>query len=195
MTSSAGNAEGKLQGNSALTQNYFELFSLHVGFDINLQQLSENFRSLQQSVHPDRYANASDQEKRLSVQRAAQINEAYQVLKSPQRRARYILELQGVVFDDQANPVMDPMFLMQQMELREALAEVKSSSDPQTALDNILASLKSAKAELLKKLAEQLNTPEQADLDKASQLMHELQFLDKLEQESELIEEELMDSL
>ncbi len=99
-----------LAGNAALTQNYFELFSLPVSFTVELQQLSANFRALQQSVHPDRYANASAQEKRLSVQRAAQINEAHQVLKSPQRRARYILELQGVVFDDQANPVMEPMF-------------------------------------------------------------------------------------
>jgi len=178
-----------------LTQNYFELFSLDVTFDIDSKNLSDNFRSLQQTVHPDRFANASDQEKRISVQRAAQINEAYQVLKSPQRRARYIIELQGIVFDDQANPVMDPMFLMQQMELREGLSEVKSNPDPEAALDKILAELKTSKKAILTKLAEQLNTPDNADLDKASQLMHELQFLDKLQHESEIIEEELMDSL
>ena len=182
-------------GSSSLTQNYFELFSLDISFDIDLKKLSENFRSLQQSVHPDRFANASDQEKRLSVQRAAQINEAYQVIKSPQRRARYIIELQGVVFDDQANPVMDPMFLMQQMELREGLSDVKSKSDPEAALDEILATLKVSKKEVLNKLAEQLNKPADADLDKASQFMHELQFLDKLQHESEILEEELMDSL
>lgn len=184
-----------LAGSAALTQNHFELFSLRLSFDIDLQKLSSNFRTLQQSVHPDRFANASAQEKRLSVQRAAQINEAHQVLKSPQRRARYILELQGVVFDDQVNPVMDPMFLIQQMELREALSDVKSKPDPESELDKILASLKMAKKDILEKLAEQLNSPETADLDKASQLMHELQFLDKLQSESEIIEEELMDSL
>ncbi len=184
-----------LAGNVALTQNHFELFSLPISFTVDLQQLSANFRALQQSVHPDRYANASAQEKRLSVQRAAQINEAHQVLKSPQRRARYIIELQGVVFDDQANPVMEPMFLMQQMELREALADVKSKADPESELDKILAALKTAKKDILDKLAEQLNTPATADLDKASLLMHELQFLDKLQSESEVIEEELMDSL
>jgi len=184
-----------LAGNAALTQNHFKLFSLPVSFDLDLQQLSANFRALQQSVHPDRFANASAQEKRLSVQRAAQINEAHQILKSPQRRARYILELQGVVFDDQSNPVMDPMFLMQQMELREALSNVKSKPDPGSELDKILASLKTAKKDILQQLAGQLNKPEMADLDKASQLMHELQFLDKLQSESEVIEEELMDSL
>jgi len=181
--------------NISLTQNYFELFSLGISFDVDLSKLSENFRQLQQAVHPDRFANSSDQEKRLSVQRAAFINEAHQTLKSPQRRARYLIELQGVVFDDQANPVMSPMFLMQQIELREALSEVKSKADPEAALDKILAELKSSRIVVLDNLAQQLNEPENADLDKASQLMHELQFLDKLQSESEIIEEELMDSL
>jgi len=184
-----------LAGSAGLTQNHFVLFSLPISFEVELQKLSANYRNLQQSVHPDRYANASDQEKRLSVQRAAQINEAHQVLKSPQRRARYILELQGVVFDDQVNPVMEPMFLMQQMELREGLSEVKSKDDPEAELEKILEALKRAKKDILNKLAEQLNTPEQADLDKSCQLMHELQFLDKLQSESDVIEEELMDSL
>jgi len=178
-----------------LTQNYFELFSLKVSFTIELAELSEKFRTLQQAVHPDRFANASEQEKRLSVQKAALINEAYQVLKTPQRRARYIIELQGVEFDDQANPVMDPLFLMQQMELRESLSEVKTKDDPEATLDKILSDLKTSRAALLKDIAEQLDNPMTADLDKASLLMHELQFLDKLQSESEAIEEELMDSL
>lgn len=191
MTSSNENAAEGV----SLTQNYFELFSLPISFDIDLQLLSEKFHELQQVIHPDRFANASDQEKRISVQKAALINEAHQTLKSAQQRARYIIELQGIVFDDQANPVMAPMFLMQQMELREALSEVKSKPDPETALDKILSDLKTSKSEVLKNLAKQLNKPKNADLEKASQLMHELQFLDKLQSESEAIEEELMDGL
>jgi len=195
MTSSSENGQKNSADNFSLKQNYFELFSLDASFDIDLKILSENFRTLQQAVHPDRFANASDQEKRMSVQRAAFINEAHQVLKSPQRRARYIIELQGVEFDDQANPIMSPMFLMQQMELREGLTEVKSQADPEAALDKILNELKLSRSEVLTGLAEQLNTPAEADLEKASQLMHELQFLDKLQSESEILEEELMDSL
>ncbi len=84
---------------------------------------------------------------------------------------------------------------MQQMELREALSNVMSKTEPDIELVKILTSLKSAKKDILNKLAEQLNTPATADLDKASQLMHELQFLDKLQLESEAIEEELMNHL
>ena len=110
-------------------QNHFELFGLPLSFEVDQQQLAERYRSLQRTVHPDRFANASDQERRLSVQRAAQINEALQTLKSPIQRARYMLELRGVEFDEQRDTAIDPLFLMEQMELREALAEIPNSAD------------------------------------------------------------------
>ena len=96
-------------------QTHFELFELPVSFDLDLQELSQRYRELQRVVHPDKYANASDRERRLSVEKAAVINEAYQVLKSPQRRARYILELQSVSFDDEKDMALDPAFLMEQI--------------------------------------------------------------------------------
>lgn len=178
-----------------LAQNYFQLFKIPISFEIDIQQLAASYREWQQSVHPDRFANASTQEKRYSMQLAAHINEAFQVLKSPQRRARYILELQGVKFDDQKNPQMDPVFLMEQMELREALSEVKQQSDPDIALQTFLATLKSKQQQLYQAMMQQLKIPEQGDLSVAQQLVHEIQFLDKLQSEAELIEEELLDSL
>ena len=106
-----------------LTQNHFELFGLPVAFDVDAQQLAERYRELQRILHPDRYANASDRERRLSIQHAAQVNEAFQTLKSSLRRARYLLQLKGVEFDDEKETHLDPAFLMEQMELREALAD------------------------------------------------------------------------
>ena len=86
----------------AQKQTHFELFDLPVSFELELQDLSQRYRELQRVVHPDNFANASDRERRLSVEKAALINEAYQVLKSPQRRAKYMLELHSVSFDDEA---------------------------------------------------------------------------------------------
>ena len=108
----------------AQTQTHFELFELPVSFDIDLQDLSQRYRKLQRVVHPDKFANASDRERRLSVDKAATVNDAYQILKSPQRRARYMLELQFVSFDDEKDMALDPAFLMEQIELREALQEL-----------------------------------------------------------------------
>ena len=125
-----------------LTQNHFELFGLPVAFDVDAQQLAERYRELQRILHPDRYANASDRERRLSIQHAAQVNEAFQKLKSSLRRARYLLQLKGVEFDDEKETHLDPAFLMEQMELREALADVRAEADPLAGLNNIMADIK-----------------------------------------------------
>ena len=80
----------------SLTQNFFELFDIPVAFQIDSGLVAERYRKLQQALHPDRFANASDSERRLSVQRTAQVNEAFQTLKSPLLRARYLLQLKGI---------------------------------------------------------------------------------------------------
>ncbi|MGD8525390.1 MAG: co-chaperone HscB [Thioalkalispiraceae bacterium] len=173
----------------ALAQNHFELFGLPVSFDIDLQQLSERFRDLQRSVHPDRYANASDRERRLAVEKAAQINEAFQTLKSPLNRARYMLQLRGVDFDNERDTHLDPMFLMEQMELREALGEVKSASDPLTALAKAMDDIRQRHKAMINELASLLEN--EASTEEGKQAVQKLQFLNKLQQEAEAIEEEL----
>lgn len=181
----------------AHTQTYFELFDLPVSFDLELQDLSQRYRELQRVVHPDKFANASDRERRLSVEKAAVINEAYQVLKSPQRRARYMLELQSVSFDDEKDMALDPAFLMEQIELREALDEVSQKDDPLSDLSNLMADIKNRISEILSEISEalaaaNLNEEEKSHL---KQLVHKMQFLNKLQEEAEYQEENLLDEI
>ena len=173
------------------TQNFFELFGLPVNFEVDTQQLSERYRDLQRAVHPDKFANASDRERRLAVEKAAQINEAFQTLKSPMNRARYMLELRGVDFNSERDTHLDPMFLMEQMELREALGEVKSASDPVTALGNSMDDIRKRHKTMIAELSELLN--DESKIDEGKQAVQKLQFLNKLQQEAEAIEEELVD--
>lgn len=181
----------------AQTQTHFELFELPVSFDLDLQDLSSRYRELQRAVHPDRFANASDRERRLSVEKAAIINDAYQILKSPQRRARYMLELQSVSFDDEKDMALDPGFLMEQIELREALAEVRETNDPHAALNAIMTDIAQRISKVLESIAEQFKTEQLDDQQKQSikQLVHKMQFLNKLQQEAEFQEENLMDDI
>ncbi len=171
-------------------RNHFALFGLPVAFEVDTARLAETYRELQRALHPDRFANASDRERRLSVQQAAQVNEAYQILRSPLRRARYLLELRGVEFDDEKQTHLDPEFLMTQMELREALAAVRNEADPFTALNRILADLDSEQQRLEAELAGQI---EAGDDEAARQLVQKLQFFERLQQEAEEIEESLLD--
>ena len=59
------------------SKSYFELFDMPVEYDVDMGKLQSRYRELQRLTHPDRFASASDQERRLSVQQAALINEAY----------------------------------------------------------------------------------------------------------------------
>ena len=175
-----------------LTQNHFELFGLPVAFDVDLQQLADRYRELQRTLHPDRYANASDRERRLSIQHAAQVNEAFQTLKSSLRRARYLLQLKGIDFDDEKETHLDPAFLMEQMELREALAEIKSKTDPLTSLMDIMADI-NARQQLMEGQLRQLFVEDNDEMrQQAKQLVHKMQFLVRLQQEAEELEEELV---
>lgn len=177
------------------TQNHFELFGLPVSYEIDLARLAEHYRELQRAVHPDKFANASDQERRLSMQRAAQVNEAFQTLKSPIRRARYMLELQGVSFDDQRETAIDPMFLMEQMELRETLAEIPRDEQGLVKLGKLQDDIRATVKQLTNELGELFNDGSEASLSRAKANMHKLQFMDKLQQETENVEEDIANAL
>ena len=176
----------------ALTQNHFELFGLPVAFDVDTHQLAERYRELQRASHPDRYANASDRERRLSVQHAAQVNEAFQTLKSSLRRARYLLQLKGIEFDDEKETHLDPAFLMEQMELREALAEVKTDTEPLISLSDIMTDINARQQAMEGQLRQLFAEDNDETHQQAKQLVQKMQFLVRLQQEAEELEEELV---
>src|SRR3990167_5428696 len=115
-------------------KNHFELFGLPVAFDIDTDELAVRYRALQRRVHPDKFANASDQDRRLSLQMTALINEGFHTLKDPVRRGLYLLSLRGIDLGDETDTTMDPAFLLEQMELREELEEVRQADNPHKLL-------------------------------------------------------------
>ncbi len=172
-------------------RNYFQLFALPVSFEINRSNLTERYRDLQRKVHPDKFANATDRERRLSVQQAALINEAFETLKSPLRRARYLLELHGLAVNDESNTVMDPAFLMQQMEWRESLEEIAAGKD----IDGLAAFIDDVSQQrkgLVNRLGAFFAEIDEDALKQAHSLTLQLQFLDKLLAEAESLEESIL---
>ncbi len=110
-------------------QNHFELFQLPVHYEVNRDALDTAYREIQSRVHPDKFVQASDAEKRVAMQWATQANEAYQTLKDPLKRATYLCQLNGVELQTESNTSMPAAFLMQQMEWREAFDEARQSND------------------------------------------------------------------
>ena len=111
------------------TDNYFDLFNLATDFDIDIKELDKQYRSLQQSSHPDRYVNESSDIQLQAVQKTANNTEAYHVLKSSVKRACHLLALHGDSFDLNSYTVKDIDLLMQQMFYREQLSDIKQSAD------------------------------------------------------------------
>ena len=104
-----------------MTQNYFELFNLPEKFQIDSVKLQENYRSIQKEIHPDRFATSTENEKVQSMIKSTQVNDAYQTLKSPTKRAKYILSLHKSV----EKITLPPDFLIQQMEWEEHLEDIE----------------------------------------------------------------------
>jgi molecular chaperone HscB len=173
-------------------KNHFELFGLPVTFDIDADDLTLRYRELQRRVHPDKFANASGQERRLSLQMTALVNEAFHTLKDPIRRGRYLLSLRGIELNDGTDTEMDPAFLMEQMELRENLDEVRQADDRHKHLAELTIRieqrLQNGIGEFRRALAE--GTPEANK--KARNAAREMQFLEKLREEIDNLEEEYL---
>ena len=159
-------------------------------YEVNQADLSRRYRELQREAHPDRFAGASERERLRAVQYSSQINEAYETLVSPTRRAAYLLKLAGIDSDMSSTTFRDPEFLMQQMQLREELSELQSASDPEAALDAFYRDLDAA-ADQQKSIFSASYLEQQFDESLASYA--KLQFLEKLRSEAELKESELLD--
>jgi molecular chaperone HscB len=167
------------------------LFGLQESYDLDLADLSSRYRDLQNAVHPDKFASASAQERRLSVQQSALINEAYQTLKNPLERATYMLKRRGVDLSADAGTSMDSEFLMQQMQLREELEQVRTNNDTAILMDvshEIERALDEYNAAISTLFA---NEDDQAP-QQVSDYVRRMQFLVKLRQEVESLEEQIL---
>ncbi|MDN3412336.1 MAG: molecular chaperone HscB [Pseudoalteromonas tetraodonis] len=172
---------------------YFELFAIPVDYNIDLAMINKHYLELQRAVHPDRHANASSRDKLIAVQSTAEINDALQTLKHPVKRAEYMLSELGVDIRAEQQTLQDPMFLMQQMELREELEELPSASDPDIAIANFESQIKQLKARYSNELAEQLASNDEQQYQHAADNIRKLKFVYKLQDELERIEDSLFD--
>lgn len=156
-------------------QNHFELFQLPEEFAIDMTALSLAYHEMQGRVHPDKFATASDAERRVAMQWATRVNEAYQTLKSPLKRATYLCEIHGIDLQVESNTAMPPDFLMQQMEWRETLDDARAEKDLD-ALEALDADLRNLRTDALVQIGLQFDMHDYAA---AAQAIRQLMFVEK----------------
>lgn len=147
---------------------------------------------LQRQVHPDKFVAGSDQEKRLSMQQTSWINEAQLTLKDPVLRASYLLQLQGQDKDQGSETTMDAAFLMQQLELRERLDNIKNEADPLATLDAMAQQIKNSMNSMM---ADFSAAYEENRFEDARECIRKLQFLKKATQQIHALSADVEDEL
>lgn len=155
--------------------NHFALLGLPVQFEIDTDTLQSNYRKIQSEVHPDKFVTASPAERLQSMQSATLANEAFQTLKHPTSRARYLLQLQGIETLEDSNTAMPADFLMMQMEWREAIEDAQLAKDI-TALEHLLSTMKNEAKAMQTVLADVIVN----DPNTAAQIVRKLSFIDKV---------------
>ncbi|PWC22724.1 co-chaperone HscB [Brenneria roseae subsp. roseae] len=170
--------------------DYFTLFGLPVRYDVDGSLLVSRFQELQRQFHPDRFANQPERERMLALQQAATINSAYQALKHPLKRAEYMLSLHGFDLSNEQHTLQDTAFLMEQLELREELDVIASRSDAEAALAEFAERLQVMLVKRSEQLRSELDHETWGD---AADTARKLRFLDKLRQQVEQLEEQLLD--
>ena len=142
--------------------------------------LEQAYQDLQALIHPDRFAHASDAERRASMQMTTRVNEAYRTLKDPVQRGRYLLELHGVDVAFETNTQMPTDFLLQQLEMREELDASVQRKDA-SFLDSLKSKLKIQKENLETSIGESVDA--RKDYARAAGLVRKLMFLQRLDEE------------
>ncbi|MGC9184420.1 MAG: Fe-S protein assembly co-chaperone HscB [Thiomonas sp.] len=164
----------------SLPESHFDLFGLPEKFALDLAQLERARLAVQTQIHPDRFAAGTDRDKRLAMQWAAQANAAYLVLKNPVQRAAYLCERRGVPVQAENNTAMPADFLMQQMQWREALEDLRDAADA-AGLQALHAQVQAQRTQRMAAITQAL------DVDNAPQIAAEqvraLLFLDRFTEE------------
>jgi molecular chaperone HscB len=117
----------------------FELFGIARQFAQDRTTLDARWKELQREAHPDKFASQGAAAQRIAMQWSVRINEAYQRLKDPLKRAAYLCELHGAPVNAHSNTAMPAPFLMQQMEWREALDEAQSADALEALMNEVQA--------------------------------------------------------
>ncbi len=156
--------------------NPFEIFSLKPQFRIDKQKLDEKYFEIQKKVHPDRFASASETEKRVAQQWATLINDAYQKLSDPIQRGKVLCALLGHPLDEDSSGSISEEFLFEQLERREAISDAKACGDL-VELETLKKAIEKEKDVLLNEVADAFDV--KSDVLLAAEDLKKVMFLNR----------------
>ena len=113
---------------------YFELFDIPVALRVNVESIKTKFYQLIRQSHPDFFSQSTNDEQEEALEKSSLLNKAFKTFSNTETTIKYVLQLKGLL-DDEEKYKLPPDFLMEMMELNEALMEAKIDAD-ETAIKN-----------------------------------------------------------
>lgn len=157
--------------------SFFDVLALPKSFKLDLEVLEQRWKVASAQVHPDRFVTATPTEKRLAMQWATRVNEAYETLRDPIKRASHLCQLAGYSVNAETNTAMSSEFLMKQMQWREQFEQAQTDLSALCALEQ---EIEQAYAQLEQSLCQSL---EDQNYTQAVASIREAMFLQKLRRE------------
>jgi molecular chaperone HscB len=160
--------------------NYFELFGLPIGFQVDTNKLRAAFMDIQRASHPDKFAQSNSYEQDEALERSALANKGFSLLNNKDQIMPYVLELKGIIDADEKY-ALSPDFLMEMMELNEAWME----ADDETAQQSILSQIKAIQDEILEPIKgylemDQIDSISQEAMLQIKEYYYKKKYLDRI---------------
>jgi molecular chaperone HscB len=171
----------------------FATLGLARRYDLDLSELERRYRDLQRALHPDRHTTKPASERRMTLQKAVEVNEAYRILRDDQRRAEALLAALGGETRAEPDRAADPELLMEMMELREALSEAKAAGDTAGVArlaERVTRERAETREKLLRSFAALPEKPVASALGPARELVSRLKYYQRFLDEVAVFEDE-----
>lgn len=157
--------------------DHFTRLGLPRSFDQGMHALEKVYFMLQNQLHPDRFIKKDDTERKLSLQQTISVNESYEIVKSPLKRAEYLLSLQGITVNKDGAGVKPSQSLLEEsLESRAALEEAGN-------VDEVHAMAVKTAEQRMQCMDDIRDGFLQGDLQGVAQLTIRLRYLEKLNEE------------
>jgi molecular chaperone HscB len=168
----------------------FDTLGIAPAFDLDLKAVEKQYRELARVLHPDRHIAGSPTDRRLSLGKAVEVNEAWRVVRDPIRRAEAILRRHGAHLEEGKEPKAAPEFLMEMMEQREALSEARASGE-RAAVERLALAIRTREKDVTARVAAAFA---QNELDNIAPLLGELRYYRRFLDEVSAIEDGFNDA-
>ncbi len=131
---------------SLFIMKYFELFDIPVQLQVDKASLREKYFKLSRKFHPDYFVNNSSEDQGNALESSALLNKAFKTFSSIDETLKYVLQEKGLLQEEEKYQ-LSPEFLMEMMELNEAVSDANISDNPSDRI-NIIGQLKETEKEL-----------------------------------------------